>query len=156
MKVFSGIASCSRISSSSSAARKRKPPEPTNRILATSLWSALVTRSCQKERLRRGKPSTAISGRGSWVMLILRSALFAADDVFDHVGRDVGDFFFGQGAFERRHPAAAVGHLFFGAGLFFGFRHRRQIRTAVTAETVGAVADRAFFGKDLFARFRVG
>jgi hypothetical protein len=43
MKVFSGMASWRRIRKSSSAARKRKPPEPTMRILATSLWSALVT-----------------------------------------------------------------------------------------------------------------
>src|SRR6185312_10594912 len=155
MKVFSGIASCRRINSSSSAARKRKPPEPTIRILATSLWSALVTRSIQPARLGRGKPSTAISGRGSCVMLILVSASFAADDVFDHVSRDVGDFFFRQDAFERRHAAAAVRDLFFGAGLFFGFRHRRQVRTAVAAVAGGAVADRALFGEDFFARFRV-
>src|ERR1700710_737232 len=119
MKVFSGIASCSRISSSSSAARKRKPPDPTMRILATCLWSALVTMSIQPARVGRGKSSTVISGRGSCVMLILVSASFAADDVFDHVGRDFFDFFFRQDAFERRHPAATVGHLTFGARLFF-------------------------------------
>jgi hypothetical protein len=76
------------------------------------------------------------------------SALFAADDVFDHVGRDVFDFFFAQDAAEGGHAAASVGDLFFGAGLFLGFRHRRQVRTAVATEAVGAVADRAVFGED--------
>src|SRR6185437_5894907 len=80
---------------------------------------------------------------------------FATDNVFDHVGRDVGDFFFAQRAFERRHAAAAIGHLFFGAGLFFGFRLRRQVRTAVATEAVRAVADGAVFGEDFFAGFRV-
>src|SRR6185437_10433562 len=80
---------------------------------------------------------------------------FATDNVFDHVGRDVGDFFFAQRAFERRHAAAAIGHLFFGAGLFFGFRLRRQVRTAVATEAVGSVADGAVFGEDFFAGFGV-
>src|ERR1700712_4917779 len=97
----------------------------------------------------------AISGRGLSVVvvLILRSALFAADDVFDHVGRDVGDFFFAQGPGEGGHPATAVGDLFFGAGLFFGFRHRRQVGAAVAAVPGGAVADRAIFGEDFFTGF---
>ncbi len=132
---------------------KRKPPEPTIRILATSLWSALVTISIRSRTRVFGKPSTAISGRGVWVVLILRSALLTADDVFDHVGRDVGNFFFAQGPTEGGHTATAVGHLFFGAGLFFGFRHRRQVRTAVATVAGGAVADRAVFGEDFFAGF---
>ena len=85
-----------------------------------------------------------------------RGGLLAADDVFRDVGGDVADFFFAQHAFEGRHPAAAVGHLFFGAGLGFGQRHRRQVRTAVAAVTGGAVADRAFFGEHFFAGRRVG
>src|ERR1700744_4586606 len=156
MKVFSGIASCRRMRKNSSAAMKRKPPEPTMRIFAMSLWSALVIIRAKPD-WRLGKPSMAISGRGLSVVvvLILRTALFAADDVFDHVGRDVGNFFFAQGAFERGHPATAVGDLFFGAGLFFGFRHRRQVRTAVATVAGGAVAGRAVFGEDFFTGFGV-
>src|SRR6185437_12431402 len=61
-----------------------------------------------------------------------------------------------QGAFEGGHPAAAVGHLFFGAGLSFGQRHGPQVRTAVATVAGGAVADGAFFGEHFFARRRVG
>src|SRR6201986_3891966 len=99
----------------------------------------------------------AISGRGLSVVvvLILRTALFAADDVFDHVGRDVGNFFFAQGPTKGWHPATPVGDLFFGAGLFFGFRHRRQVRAAVATVAGGAVAGRAVFGEDFGAGFGV-
>src|SRR6185437_933050 len=86
----------------------------------------------------------------------LTSGDLLPDDFFDHVGGNVADFFAAQLAFESRHAAAAVGHLFFGAGLFFGFRHGPQVRTAVAAVTRGAVADRAVFGEDFFARRRVG
>src|ERR1700754_5090205 len=84
-----------------------------------------------------------------------QARLLAADDVFRDVGGDVADFFFAQHAFERGHPATAVGHLFFGTGLRFGQRHRPEIRTAVTTVTGGAVADGAFFGEDFFAGCRV-
>src|SRR6185312_1736650 len=116
------------------------PPQPATRTAPTTA--------------RRSRVTTGLD----FILTALLSrfgGLFAADDVFDHVGGDVLDFFFGQGAFERRHAAAAVGDLFFGAGLFFGFRHRRQVRTAVAAVAGGAVADRALFGEDFFARFRV-
>src|SRR6201996_7399135 len=153
MKVFSGIASCRRMRRNSSAAMNRNPPEPTMRILAMSLWSALVTIR-PKPDCRLGKPSTAISGRGFSIVLI-RSALLTADDVFDHVGRDVGNFFFAQGPTKGGHSATPVGDLFFGAGLFFGFRHRRQVGAAVAAVAGGPVADRAFFGEDFFTGFGV-
>ena len=61
-KVFSGIASCSRISSSSIRAMKRKPSAAPIRIRPTSLWSALVAISTQRAR-RLGKPSMTSSGR---------------------------------------------------------------------------------------------
>ena len=48
--MFSGIASCSRISSSSTRAMKRKPSAAAIRIRPTSLWSALVAISIQRGR----------------------------------------------------------------------------------------------------------
>jgi hypothetical protein len=46
------------------------------------------------------------------------------------LGAQLADFFSAQDVFERRHPAAAVGHLLFGTGLRFGQRHRPQVRAA--------------------------
>ena len=60
-KVFSGITSCIRINSQSIAAMKRKPSEAVISIRPTSLWSALVAISTQRER-RLGNPSTTSSG----------------------------------------------------------------------------------------------
>src|ERR1700742_1404354 len=100
----------------------------------------------EPRRLRLGS-----GARGATYWLLL-----AADDVFRDVRGDVADFFAAQDTFERRHPAAAVGHLFFSAGLRFGQRHGPQIRTAVAAVTGGAVADGAFFGEHFFACRRIG
>ena len=98
-KVFSGIASCSRISSSSTRAMKRKPSEETIRIRPTSLWSALVAISTQRAR-RLGKPSMTSSGRALMASLRFRSGrrpgpgrpgcrlFWLLDEGFVFLGRD--------------------------------------------------------------------
>src|SRR6202012_3395557 len=80
---------------------------------------------------------------------------FAFGDVLGDVGGDVFNFFFGQDAFERGHPAAAVGDLLDRARFVLRQRHRRQVRAAVAAVTSGAVAGGAIFGEDDGARFGV-
>src|SRR5690606_32452301 len=64
----------------------------------------------------------------------------AADDVLDDVSSDVLDFFFAQLTAEGRHAAAAIGDLFDRRRFGFGFRHGPQVRAAVAAVAVGAVA----------------
>ena len=138
------------------------------RLLSAFALAVTVAEKCERstDPGRRTTPGGWARGRlpcvasggaapSSWSVAGRRPPGLLPDDRFHHVGGDVGDFFFAQRAFEARHAAAAVGHLFFGAGLFLGFRHRRQVRAAVAAVAGGAVAGRAVFGEHFFAGFGV-
>ncbi len=104
---FSGIASCSRISSSSTRAMKRKPSAATIITRPTSLWSALVAISIQRGR-RRGKPSATTSGTsGSSVYFSLFDQAHDAVLGCLDVGLLAVDEVFVLPAARRRRPRSA-------------------------------------------------